>query len=235
MKRPTWLHASDRRQSLKVCVAEFVRIRKCFAEPGVQPRARILTNSATPRRNAQLQSRQSADRRFGPRLSAVTLLWLLLAASIVVALPGCRGCWNEDPLARLRREEDEEKKKREKPKPDFEVSRPQIVPFDSGSKQLQFVKHGHWMGAVQPVKANNFDFQAEIESTCARTGGEAIEIPNTAYRLQTWRPAALPKGQQKLVETTHFWSRRRGRRTLWARCLASTWKPGCGPGTADAR
>ena len=160
MKRPTWLHAPDRRQS--------------------------------------------ADRRFGPRLSAVTLLWLLLAASIVVALPGCRGCWNEDPLARLRREEDEEKKKREKPKPDFEVSRPQIVPFDSGSQQLQFVKHGHWMGAVQPVKANNFDFQAEIESTCARTGGEAIEIPNTAYRLQTWRPAALPKGQQKLVETTHF-------------------------------
>jgi len=132
------------------------------------------------------------------------LLWLLLAASIVVALPGCRGCWNEDPLARLRREEEEEKKKREKPKPDFEVGRPQLVPFDSSTQQLQFVKHGHWMGAVQPVKANNFDFQAEIESTCARTGGEAIEIPNTAYRLQTWRPAALPKGQQKLIETTHF-------------------------------
>jgi hypothetical protein len=138
------------------------------------------------------------------RSSLKNLIWLLLAVSVAVSLPGCGGCWSEDPLARLRREEEEEKKKREKPKPDFEVGRPQILPFDSGSQQLQFVKHGHWMGAVQAAKANNFDFQAEIESSCARMGGEALELPNTAYRLQTWRPAVLPKGQLKLLETTHF-------------------------------
>ncbi len=132
------------------------------------------------------------------------LLWVLMAALVAVSLPGCRGCLPEDPLARLKREEEAEKKKREKPKPDFEVARPQMLPFDSGTLQQQFVKHGHWMMAVQPMKANNFDFQAEVESSCARTSGEPIDIPNTAFRLQTSRPAVLPKGQQKLLETTHY-------------------------------
>jgi tetratricopeptide (TPR) repeat protein len=43
-------------RALKLRVAEFVRIRTCYAGDGHQPRVRILTNSATPRRKAQFQS-----------------------------------------------------------------------------------------------------------------------------------------------------------------------------------
>lgn len=139
----------------------------------------------------------------GCRLTLRLLLALLLGLT-AASLPGCRGCLPENPLARLKREDAEKKRQPEKPKPDFEIDRPMLVPCDDNSLRQQLVKHGHWVMAIQPMKANNFDFQGEVESACIRTSGDPIGVPNTAFRVKTARPAALPKGQQKLLETTHF-------------------------------
>jgi len=105
-----------------------------------------------------------------------------------------------DPAAR-KKKEDEAKK--EKPKPDFEVGRLQILLQDSGGTR-NLVKPGHWMTAAQPAKANNFDFHAELESSTADRNRQPILVQNTAFRMTLARPVALPKGQTRELETTFF-------------------------------
>jgi hypothetical protein len=62
-------HAITRPGSLKLRVAEYVRIRGCFGRASDHRNLRILTNSATPRPNAQLQRRLSGanPQTFRPR------------------------------------------------------------------------------------------------------------------------------------------------------------------------
>lgn len=138
------------------------------------------------------------------RLSRALLLGLALL--VVVTLPGCDGCLKQDAVARKKKEEEEKKKKdkeKEKPKPDFEVGGLEIQPRDPSLNQ-NLVKAGHWMTAVQPAKANNFDFQAELDSAATDKGGSPLDLPNTPFRVEMSRPAALPKGQGKALETLYF-------------------------------
>jgi len=126
--------------------------------------------------------------------------------SIVVALlgalavPGCRGCFQSEDDAAAKKKEEE---KKEKPKPDFEPGRLQILLRDQGSAQ-NLVKAGHWMTATQRVKANNFDFHAELESAATDRSREPFLVANTAFRMTMFRPVVLPKGQTRELEATFF-------------------------------
>jgi len=131
-----------------------------------------------------------------------------LGLAIVVSVPGCGGCLREDPLAKKKREEE---KKKKKPKPDFEMGkRLRIKPYDTttGTRNIadtrNLVKAGHWMAATQAARANNFNFQAELDSASVNRNGQVFDIPNTAFRMEMSRPASLPKGQTKHFETSYF-------------------------------
>ncbi len=134
-----------------------------------------------------------------------TLLLVCLGLLVAVTLPGCGGCLNEDPIARKKKEEEQAKQKeKEKPKKDYEIEeRVFVQPRDVGLNQ-NLVKPGHWMTATQQAKANNFDFQAELESAATRRNAEPIDVENTAFRITMSRPVSLPKGQNKQLETLYF-------------------------------
>lgn len=127
-------------------------------------------------------------------------IWLLLAFCTLTTMPGCGGCWNQDPLARKKKEAEEKKKK---PKPDFELGRLEVLPRDPATNQ-NFVKAGHWMAATREMKANNFDFKADSAAATVDRGERPFEIANTRFQLKSSRPVSLPKGQLKLVECQYF-------------------------------
>jgi hypothetical protein len=135
--------------------------------------------------------------------------WTLLAclgALIAGGMPGC-SCMQEDPIAKKRRELEEERKKKqkekEKPKPDFEVGQLRITPSDGGADKT-VVKPGHWVAATMQMKANNFDFPAELESATINTSQRPYDVEHTRFHLLMSRPASLPKGQAMQFETVYF-------------------------------
>ncbi len=133
----------------------------------------------------------------------VTLL-VCFGVLLTATLPGCSGCRPEDPVAKKKREDEEKKKKKkEKPKDDFEVARVTVQPSDPSSPQ-NLVKPGHWITAAQQMRANNFDFQAELESASVDRNGQPIDVEHTPFHLLMSRPASLPKGEVKHFEMTYF-------------------------------
>lgn len=128
---------------------------------------------------------------------------LVLMLLLAFVLPGCRGCFQPDLDPAARKKKEDEEKKKEKPKPDFDVGRLQILWQDEGSTR-NLVKAGHWMTANQRMKANNFDFHAELESAANDRNRQPIPVQNTAFRMTTSRPVVLPKGQTRDLETTFF-------------------------------
>lgn len=162
--------------------------------------------------------------RVAPLWSLKLLVVSLLLACFVLALPGCGGCWQEDPVAKKKREEDEaqlkKKKKLEKPKPDFELAAPQVLPNEAPTADRpkeregetrdvgMRVKPGHWFAALQFGKANNFDFVGELETYAMDKNNAPLEVQQTNTRVVMHRPASLPKGQAKFLETLYYLPRR---------------------------
>jgi hypothetical protein len=139
---------------------------------------------------------------------------LLLALFVTVAI-GLRGCGEVDPVAeaekRAAREEEEKRKKEEQKRlANFYlgVMRPQpnqseqVV--EGTAPQLRDVKPGHWITTLQDVRANNFDFVGEFETTVVDHRGLPVDLERTAHQLATARPVALPKSQTKYLEATLF-------------------------------
>ena len=62
------------------------------------------------------------------------------------------------------------------------------------------VKPGHWMAAVQRMKANNEDFLGQLHADCVDSSGREIRLQQSPYSTQFSRPATLPKGQTKHFE-----------------------------------
>jgi hypothetical protein len=125
---------------------------------------------------------------------------LILAA--VVMLPGCSGC-RQDPLVDRSKKELEKEKKKKKPKEDFEFKLARTVPADE-TIAAPLVKPGHWVTVAHEVKANNFNFNADLRTTSTDRNERPLFIEDTAFTLSSSRPAPLPKGQDKRFETTYF-------------------------------
>jgi hypothetical protein len=155
---------------------------------------------------------RNCEQTFGRRRLPLSLFWLaclsLLAAGVV---PGCGGCTpQEDPTAQKKKDdEDAEKKKKreEKPKEDFEITNLRVQPYDE-SAGLNRVKPGHWLAAHVAMKANNFHFNAELETATVDVRSLALPIEHTPFRMVVTRPAALPKGQIKHFESIYYVPRR---------------------------
>lgn len=134
------------------------------------------------------------------------LLWFVVAVIGATALSGCNGC-RPNPL--VQRDEktpdlDElEKKKKEKPKEDFEFQPMLVIPGEP-EESRSFVKPGHWVVVRHLLKANNFDFQAELFTQATDSTGVPFEVENTPFQVAASRPAALPKGQDKVFDSTYF-------------------------------
>ncbi len=147
----------------------------------------------------------------------------------LVVVPGCGGCWNSgDETAEKDKEEEEKKKKKkklEKPKPNFEMPVASVLPNDPNIRQLQDVeqgntadrekmlqisrvKPGHWAAVSQFARANNYDFIGELRSSAIDADGQPLDIEHTNFRIASHRPASLPKGQTRAMETFFYLPRR---------------------------
>lgn len=148
---------------------------------------------------------------------AVPRLGLAVVCLLLALLPGCGGCRKAIPTSQKQTEEEAARpKKKPKPKPDFQVVRLRLQPSDTTLKQAA-VKPGHWIATDLPMKANNFDFQADLQAKAIDRAGRPIDVEHTRFHLTISRPASLPKGQAKHFETLFFVPRRTGRQdqTVW--------------------
>lgn len=152
-------------------------------------------------------------------MSLRPLLTLILCSLLLALFDGC-SCW-KDPFGKAGKtaadikrnpdetlEEMEERRKKlleeKEEKPDFETTRLVVMPADDSPTKNQ-VKPGHWFGAVQTMKANNFDFpKGDLDAQCVDTRGNPIPLPGTRYDLRTTRPVSLPKGQEKHFDMLLF-------------------------------
>ncbi|HZL90749.1 MAG TPA: hypothetical protein VFB96_20445 [Pirellulaceae bacterium] len=123
------------------------------------------------------------------------------------------------------------KKKAEEPKPNFEPMDVHVlpnyaaVPLDKDKEKDQekeestedkerrqsaftYVKPGHWVQALIGLKANNFDFPGRLRNSPVDARDRPLDIERTNYRLSAFRPAILPKGQAKQIDTLFFLPRR---------------------------
>jgi hypothetical protein len=133
---------------------------------------------------------------------------------LTTSLTGCSGC-RRDPLVERKKELEEEKKKAKR-KDDFEIKSAVAVPSD-GPLARPVAKPMHWTSVVHQVRANNFDFSAELHTAVTDTNGKPFPITNTQFDLASARPAPLPKGKLQLFESTYFIPRESGdeSKTTW--------------------
>ncbi len=136
------------------------------------------------------------------------IVWLSAAMMLATSLSGCTGC-NQDPLVKRKKELDDidKKKEKKKPKKDFELQPIKTVPADEVAVR-PLAKPGHWLTAVHEIKANNFNFSAQLVTSATDERGQPFPVESTQYVLKATRPAKLAKGQARLFETTHFIPRR---------------------------
>ena len=127
-----------------------------------------------------------------------------------ILLPGCGGCGDDvqspdKKTAEAKQKADKEKadKAKEKPKPDFDPMRLQILPGDR-LDALRSVKPGHWSAATVQTRANNFDFKGRLSASTTSSTLRPLDIEGTPFYLMLQRPAVLPKGQIKQLELTLF-------------------------------
>jgi len=137
---------------------------------------------------------------------AFTLAIAFLMAVVLVTSPGC-SCFQKPKtaaeLAEEKRKKEEEEKKKKKPKPNFEISRPEVLPAAAGPATYH-VKPGHWASTRQEMIANNFEFNAEIYSAVTESGGRPIDVERTPFYMTMLRPAPLPKGKVKQFDNIYY-------------------------------
>ena len=131
-------------------------------------------------------------------------VWICLAIVLATSLTGCTGC-NQDPLVKRKKALDDidKKKKKEKRKEDFDLKPVKTVPADEVAVR-PFAKPGHWLTTIHEIKANNFNFPAQLHTGATDSRGQPYHVESTQYVLQGSRPAKLAKGQGRLFETTYF-------------------------------
>ena len=134
--------------------------------------------------------------------------WILCLV-VLVTLPGCGGCRNQDDQKTDAEKEAERlAEERERKKPDFEIDPPRAEPCadpllaekDEEKIAPFFYKPGHWTSAIVPTKANKEDFLGDLEVQLV-SGPERVPVRlgEAPFSLAESREATLPKGQKKLL------------------------------------
>ena len=91
------------------------------------------------------------------------------------------------------------------------------------------IKSGHWYTANFQAVANSSNFEGNLEVSSTETGGKPASIPGTNYFLTTSRPASLPKGELKNLETSVYIPIRKRAKTATAKFSLSRSSSGITP------
>ncbi len=151
----------------------------------------------------------SSDRHrpLGYRNAVLSGLLILVSSMLLLAaVPGCGGCRKSDDVAKTEEEkkkEELEEKKRKAKKPEFEFRNLETIPSEEGMNR-SFVKPGHAVTGWMTALANYDDLRAEFETYVSDVSNRPIPVGNTRYHMVMSRPAVLPKGQEKYLESTFF-------------------------------
>ncbi len=167
------------------------------------------------------------------QLSALLIL-LLVGAISLPGCGGCQKETVAQKKKRQddeKKKEDERKRKKkaEEPKPNFDPIISQILPNtitnnpsaknkdkekekekEKAAEQKQptldyaYVKPGHFVSVMQTLKANNFDYPGILRTYPQDANFKPLDVYKTNYRVSMFRPASLPKGQAKFIESTFF-------------------------------
>jgi hypothetical protein len=133
--------------------------------------------------------------------------WRFLVLLVVAApllLTGCSGCRDSSSEA------DDQEKQQEDEIADFTIGELETLTSRDELKR-NFVKPGHFVSASLPATANKFDFQGELETLTIDNTQTPTVIVDTSFHITSLRPALLPKGQTKYLESTYFIPRDTGR------------------------
>ncbi len=147
---------------------------------------------------AQQPTDDSPMRRTAPRWASLAMLLVCGALS----LSGCGGCSGSgsdvDPTPTPATAKDGKQKK----KPDFEEPRIAAQPNPPNSQRpIVAAKPGHWFGSVEWIKANNYDFNGDLETAAVDRADSPFDLPGTPYRIVQTRQVTLEKGKAKYLET----------------------------------
>jgi len=128
-------------------------------------------------------------------------VWACAGLLVITMLPGCSGCLPDSVVERKKELDDIDKRKqKEEPEPDFKMTPSRTLPPD----ERPMSKPGHWVAADHEIKANNFNYNAELRTAATDSQGATFPIPRTNFQLAGSQPAKLPRGQAKVFETTYF-------------------------------
>jgi hypothetical protein len=130
-------------------------------------------------------------------------LLVLTVAMPVVSFSGCSCNQTVDPKKQAeearKKLEEEKKKKKEKKKEDFEFRPLKSLPHDD--RAIQRLKPGHWFTVSKGMRANNYDFQGEVQWTpLKKKNGPPIALDRTGYRMTVSRPLYLSKKQKSFKD-----------------------------------
>jgi len=159
-----------------------------------------------------MSKRSSYFSTLSTRLHATALA--ILFGVFFLTSPGC-SCFTQTIVE----ETEEEKKKRleeekKKPKDDFEVGKVQVLPATENDMLVtNQVKPGHWVTTRQKIIANNYEFQAELNTAVTNSAGTPMDVERTNYTMRMSRPAPLPKAQEKYFENVFYVPRKSGKQS----------------------
>jgi hypothetical protein len=169
--------------------------------------------------------------RFAGRAGLAYVIVGALALSLLTAAPGCSGKTSKQAREDLKKLKQKEKPKPpfeavqvvtepneltfKPPKPEVEDEEKESNPLPTTDETSMLeddellglrghVKPGHWTGVLVTTTSNEADFVGELASAAQTSAQRPIELESSPFYLQTTRPAALPKGQRKTLETMFF-------------------------------
>jgi hypothetical protein len=123
------------------------------------------------------------------RHSRQFLFFVLLLAPLFV---GCQGCRQDDDIAKS-------KKEARVPADTITAGAPRTIPRDPNTI-WDFAKPGHWTSVSQTWQANGADLRGELRFGLQPNVAKG-QAPLPPFALTSERPAALPKGTQKSLDT----------------------------------
>ncbi len=180
----------------------------------------------------------------------------LLAFSFLL-ITGCSGCRNSEKTVAQKKAEEKKKptkpfetnipillpgqfpipldqlkesRKREQDQTDDPLGK-MIANMNETGTRFNRIKSGHWYTANFQAVANSSNFEGNLEVSSAEPSGKPSSIPGTNYFMTTSRPASLPKGELKNLETSVYIPIRKRAKTATAKFSLSRSSSGITPVT----